>query len=184
MLASEVVIAAGRAWSALRSPGPVTPAPIDTAPTLAPPPPSIGATRVRITTSAEAVVNQANAAVERAVRAQDRAFFQDLGMSQSQIRKVIDPTHRMFKAEYGNAMERAVTRGFAQDPVLSGSVRHIGSQPGHVAGTGKPDFVIDPDAWGHAQFMDVTTRGARAAHVLRDYGKRVLQLVYDIPTIP
>jgi len=184
VLASEVVIAAGRAWSALRSPGPVTPAPIDTAPTLAPPPPSIGATRVRITTSAEAVVNQANAAVERAVRAQDRAFFQDLGMSQSQIRKVIDPTHRMFKAEYGNAMERAVTRGFAQDPVLSGSVRHIGSQPGHVAGTGKPDFVIDPDAWGHAQFMDVTTRGARAAHVLRDYGKRVLQLVYDIPTIP
>jgi hypothetical protein len=81
-------------------------------------------------------------------------------------------------------MERAAARGFAQDPLLSGSVRHIGSQRGHVAGTGKPDFTIDPAVWGQQQFMDVTTQGARAAHVLRDYGKRVLQLVYDIGTFP
>jgi hypothetical protein len=179
VMVSQIVIAAGRVWSILRRPRPVAPTPTAPTPSLSP-----GAARVQITQRAEAIVAESNAAVERAVRSQNRAYFQGLGMSNSQIRKVLDPTNRMFKAEYGNAMERATARAFAQDPLLSGSVRHIGSQRGHVAGTGKPDFVIDAGAWGHPQFMDVTTRGARAAHVLRDYGKRVLQLVYDIPTFP
>ncbi len=105
-------------------------------------------------------------------------------MSPSQITRVLDPKHKLFRAEYGNAVERASARGFAQDPVLSGKIQHIGSQPGHVAGTGKPDCVISEEACGSKQFIDVTTTGARAAHVLRDYGKRVMQITYTIGTFP
>jgi hypothetical protein len=193
LMASEIVFAVGRLIPLLRRPPSVTPSPTpDVAPepprspTAVPPPapPSPAAVRVQITQRAEQIVTEANAAIDRAVRARNSAFFEDLGMSDSQIRKVLDPTNRLFKAEYGNAMERAVARGFAQDPLLSRSVRHIGSQPGHVAGTGKPDFEIDAAAWGQQQFIDVTTSGARAAHILRDYGKRVLQLVYEIGTFP
>jgi Domain of unknown function (DUF4157) len=189
LLVSEIVIAAGRIVSILRRPRPAipstTPDPAPApAPRPSPVPPSPAAVRVQITERAEAIVAEANVAVDQAVRTRNRAFFEDLGMSDSQVRKVLDPGHGLFKAEYGNAMERATARGFAQDPLLSGSVRHIGSQRGHVAGTGKPDFVIDANVWGQQQFIDVTTRGARAAHVLRDYGKRVLQLVYEIGTFP
>jgi RHS repeat-associated protein len=162
-------------------------APVQPPPSSAPvqpPPPSQAAIRVQITQRAESIVAQANAAVEQAVRTGDTAFFQQLGMSESQIRKVLDPGHGLFKAEYGNAVEAATARGIAQDPGLSGNIRHIGNQRGHVAGTGKPDFVISEQAWGSPQFMDVTTAGARAKHILRDYGKRVMQIVYTIPTFP
>jgi hypothetical protein len=153
-------------------------------PTPSTPAPGTPAMRVQITERAEAGVARANAAVDQAVRTGDAAYFQGLGMSPSQVAKVLNPRHRLFKAEYGNAMERQLIREFAADPLLSTNVRHIGSQSGHVAGRGKPDFVIDSNAWGMQQFMDVTTTGARAAHVLRDYGKRVLQLTYVIGTFP
>ena len=160
----------------------------DTAPRVAEPaapaPPSPAQVRVQITERAESVVAQANAAVDRAVRAGDAAYFQGLGMSPSQVAKVLNPTSRLFKAEYGNAIEDAVARGFAQDPVLSGVIQHIGNQRGHVAGTGKPDFVVSEQAWGSKLFLDVTTEGKRAAHIERDYGKRVMQLTYSIGTFP
>ncbi|MEO5993516.1 MAG: DUF4157 domain-containing protein [Arthrobacter sp.] len=187
LMVTEIVFAAGRILTIVRSPRtPVSTATPEPLPAGAPRsgPPSPAAVRVQITQRAQQIVTEANAAVDQAVRSGNRAFFEDLGMSESQIRKVLDPTNRLFKAEYGNAMERTTTRAFARDPLLSGPVRHIGSQRGHVAGTGKPDFVIDAGVWGHSQFMDVTTRSARAAHILRDYGKRVLQLVYDIGTFP
>jgi hypothetical protein len=187
LMATGIVMAAGDILSIARSPRPpvptATPDPTPAGPSR-PPTPSPSAVRVQITQRAEQIVAEANAAVDQAVRSGNRAFFEDLGMSETPIRNVLDPTNRLFKAEYGNAMERATARGFARDPLLSGPVRHIGSQRGHVAGTGKPDFVIDADVWGHPQFMDVTTRGARAAHILRDYGKRVLQLVYSIGPFP
>jgi hypothetical protein len=146
--------------------------------------PGSAALRIRITERAEQLVAHANTVVDRAVRTGDRAYFEGLGMSENRINRILNPGHKLFKAEYGNAMELTVAREIAADPLLSASVRHIGTQRGHVAGTGKPDFVIDADAWGHQQFMDVTTRGQRAAHILRDYGKRVLQLTYEIDTYP
>jgi hypothetical protein len=162
------------------APSPATPASGEAVPAS----PAQATVRVQITERAESIVAQSNMAVDQAVRSGDTAFFRNLGMSESQIRKVLNPRHRLFKAEYGNAVEAAAARGFAQDPLLSGSVRHIGHQRGHVAGTGKPDFVINEQVWGFRQFFDVTTGTQRAVHVLRDYGKRVMQLTYNIGVFP
>jgi RHS repeat-associated protein len=174
----------GEVGAAEAGPGtPNAPAPAS-APAAPAVPTSQAAVRVQITQQAQSVVTRANAAVDQAIRTGDAGFFQRLGMSQSQIRKVLNPTSKLFKAEYGNAVERASASGFAQDPVLSTSVQHIGSQTGHVAGAGKPDFAISEQAWGFRQFVDVTTSGARQAHILRDYGKRVMQIIYDIGIFP
>jgi hypothetical protein len=145
---------------------------------------TLGAARVQITERAQAIVNQANAAVERAIRNGDQAFFQGLGMTPGQVRSVLNPQGKTFVAEYGNAVELEAARGFTQDPLLSRSIRYISRQRGWVAGSGKPDFVISEDAWGAQQFLDVTTPGSRQQHILRDYGKRVLQILYNRPAFP
>jgi hypothetical protein len=147
-------------------------------------PGTLGAVRVQITERAQAIVDQANAAVERAIRNGDQAFFQNLGMTAGQIRTVLNPQIKPFVAEYGNAVELEAARGFAQDPLLSRSIRYISRQRGWVAGKGRPDFVISEGAWGSQQFLDVTTPGSRQKHILRDYGKRVLQILYNRPTFP
>lgn len=151
-------------------------------------PPAAPLSASQLVSSIERHVTTQSARVATAIRAGDRQFFRNLGMSDKVINILMNPKHRTFAMEYGNAVERAAARAFRSDPRLSKVILDTRNQSGVVfpkapPGQGRsrrPDFGIrNGDMQGN--IIDVTTRGNRAAKMDK-YHDRVITIEYDRPT--
>jgi hypothetical protein len=144
-----------------------------------------------IVSSMERHVLVQNQRVANAIRTGNRKFFEDLGMSRRQISVLMNPRSRTFAAQYGNAMERSVSRAFRSDPNLSGMIIDARNIPGRVfpripyrrpmgwRRPLKPDFGFSSGPLeGH--IVDLTTAGGRATKMAK-YHDRVLVLEYVRP---
>lgn len=126
-----------------------------------------------------------NRSVANAIRTGNRQFFENLGMSRRQVSVLMNPRSRTFAAQYGNAMERSVSRAFRSDPNLSGMIIDARNISGRVfpripgRRPLRPDFGFSSGPLeGH--IVDLTTAGGRAAKMAK-YHDRVLVLEYARP---
>jgi RHS repeat-associated protein len=140
----------------------------------------------QIVTAMERHVAKQNAMVANAIRNGNRAFFRRLGMSEKQIRVLMNPKARSFAAQYGNAMERAVARAFRSDPTLRGLILDARNMSGRIfpklpfGRALRPDFgLISGELQG--LIVDLTTAGGRATKMAK-YLDKVLVLEYVRPT--
>jgi hypothetical protein len=134
------------------------------------------------------VVDAQNARVADAVRDGDSTFLAAIGMSERQIGVLLNPVHPTFAAQYGNAMESAVSRAFAGDPLLAGIVLDARNSAGTIfptrpPGRGRslrPDFGVTGGELA-GSIVDLTTTGG-AERKMTKYHDRVITLEYDRPT--
>jgi hypothetical protein len=137
----------------------------------------------------EAHVNAENIGLQEAVKVGDREYFEMIGMSESEIRSLLDPSTRNFAATYGKAMERAVADSCANDPDLGKVFIDAHNTPGKIFATRppatrkkgqrdlKPDFGFSGGA-AQGHIADLTTPEV-AAEKAEKYHDRVIVLTYD-----
>lgn len=168
-----------------------TPVPV---PTASPTPttlrlPSVRAPRlsaVQIIERLERHVERQNERLALAIRHGDQQYLQNLGLSNTQIRILMCPTHKLFYATYGNAMERAFARAIRSDAQLSGMLIDARKLSGVVfpvrPGGGRPlrpDFgFISGELQGF--IVDLTTP-LQAAGKLTKYHDKTIVLTYRTP---
>ena len=140
----------------------------------------------QIVMTMEAHVATQNSRVATAIQNGNRAFFQNLGLSQRQINVLMNPASKTFAAQYGNAMERAVARAFRSDPRLSGMLLDARNMSGRIFPIPPSGRPLRPD-FGFASgplegnIVDLTATGGREAKMAK-YHDRVITLEYARPT--
>ena len=150
------------------------------------PPATAPLSPAEIITIMEQHVGTANSQIAAAIRAGNRGFFQNLGMSPKAIDVLMNPKAKTFAAQYGNALERAVSRAFQGDPRIGGMLTDARNAPGTIFPTNpngrslRPDFgFTSGPLQGH--IIDLTTEGGRAVKMTK-YHDRVITLEYTRPT--
>jgi hypothetical protein len=157
------------------------------APSVPEPKPSAPLSAVETMDAMQGHVIAQNSRIATAIRAGDKKFFQNLGLSNKQIQILMNPRRRTFAAQYGNAMERAVGRAMKSDPKLGGVVFDARNTTGTIfpirpPGQGRPlrpDFGITGGEL-KGSIVDLTTKGGAAAKMGK-YHDRVITLEYDRP---
>jgi RHS repeat-associated protein len=142
---------------------------------------------VQVIDRLEGIVVTGNAQIAQAIQSGDRAFFESLGMSRSQIRTLMRRKGRSFAMEYGNAMELAFANAIKNDSALSSIIADTRNATGVLfprRTTGRslrPDFGF---TGGPLQgfIIDLTTKGRRASK-LEKYHDRIFVFEYTRPAI-
>jgi hypothetical protein len=146
---------------------------------------SVFESAVRMVSRLNLHVSRQNQRLANAIRSRNRQFLSKLGLSQKQIAVLVDPRHRRFAMEYGNAMERAVSRAIRSDPKLRGMVLDARNAAGTVFPKRPGERGLRPDfgiSGGELQgnICDLTTPGQAAAKQ-KKYHDRVIVLPYRRP---
>ncbi len=158
-----------------------------TTPRTATPRPAPLSSPAQIVQRLEGHVRTQNQRLANAIRNGNRQYLENLGLSDAQINILLNPQHRAFAAQYGNAIERAVGRAIRSDAQLSGMIVDTRNQSGTVFPTRpgggrslRPDFGFSSGPL-QGNIIDLTTPGQRAGK-LEKYHDRVIVLTYDRPT--
>ncbi|WP_367108741.1 SpvB/TcaC N-terminal domain-containing protein [uncultured Psychrobacter sp.] len=134
----------------------------------------------------EGHVIRQNSRLESAIRSGDIRFLQNLGLSQKRIDILMNPSSGVFAANYGIALELAVSRAIRSDSRLSQDVVDTRNQSGTVFPTRSPRRALRPDFGFSAgalqgNIVDLTTPG-QASGKLKKYHDRTIVLTYERPT--